>query len=51
MRRWAFLIGVILIGAMALGWYYNYRSKCHGMDECAAQAAESRERDKPDEQR
>ena len=51
MRRWAFVIGFILIGAIAVGWYTNYRSKCHGMDDCAAQAAEGRERDTPAEQR
>lgn len=50
-RRWAFLIGLILIGAIAVGWYYNYRSKCHGIDDCAARAAEGRERDTPTEDR
>ncbi|MDP1868639.1 hypothetical protein [Bradyrhizobium sp.] len=51
MRRWAVLIGVILIGAVAVTWYLNYRSKCHGIDECAARAAESHERDTPAEHR
>jgi hypothetical protein len=51
MRRWALLIGLILIGATAATWYYNYRSKCHGIDECAAQAAEGHERDTPTEDR
>jgi hypothetical protein len=51
MRRWAFLVGLILIGAIAVTWYFNYRSKCHGMDECAARSAEGRERDTPTEDR
>lgn len=51
MRRWAILIGVILIGAIGVTWYLNYRSKCHGMDECAARAAEGHERDTPTEHR
>ncbi|MDO9298643.1 hypothetical protein [Bradyrhizobium sp.] len=51
MRRWALLIGLILIGAIALTWYFNYRSKCHGIDECAARAAEGHERDTPTEER
>ena len=46
-RSWAYLIALVLIGAAAGTWYYYYRGKCHGMDECAAQAAESRERDTP----
>jgi hypothetical protein len=51
MRRWAYVIGLVLIGAIAVGWYFNYRSKCHGIDECAARAAEGRERDTPTEAR
>ena len=51
MRRWAILIGVILISAAAVTCYFNYRSKCHGIDECAARAAEGRERDAPTEDR
>ncbi len=51
MRRWALLIGVILIGAIAATWYFNYRSKCHGIDDCAARAAEGHERDTPTEDR
>jgi hypothetical protein len=51
LRRWSLLIGLILIGATAVTWYSNYRSKCHGMDECAARAAESHERDTPTEAR
>ena len=50
-RRWAFLIGLILIGAIDATWYFNYRSKCHGMEGCAARAAEGRERDTPAEPR
>jgi hypothetical protein len=50
-RRWALIVGLILIGAAAMGWYYNYQSKCHGMDDCAARSAESHERDTPAEQR
>ncbi|MBR1199398.1 hypothetical protein JQ620_24715 [Bradyrhizobium sp. AUGA SZCCT0274] len=50
-RSWVYLLGLVLICAIAGSWYYYYKSKCHGMDECAAQAAESRERDKPSEPR
>ena len=50
-RNWIYLLALILICAVAGGWYYNYRGKCHGMDDCAAQAAESKERDTPNEPR
>ena len=50
-RSWVYVLGLVLICAAAGAWYYNYKSKCHGMDECAAQAAEGRERDAPSEQR
>jgi hypothetical protein len=50
-RRWAILIGLILVGAIAGTWYYRYQSKCHGIDACAAQSAEGRERDAPSEPR
>jgi hypothetical protein len=49
-RSWAYLIGLILICSMAGTWYY-YKSKCHGVDECAAQSAEGHERDTPREPR
>jgi hypothetical protein len=39
---------VIIIGAITAGTWY-YRSKCWGMDACAAAKAESHERDKPSE--
>lgn len=51
MRRWAFLIGLVLVCAIAGTWYYRYQAKCHGMDECAARSAEGRERDAPSEPR
>jgi hypothetical protein len=48
-RRWIFLLlAVVAIGSIAAGTWY-YRSKCHGMDACAAAEAESHERDKPSE--
>jgi hypothetical protein len=49
-RRWIFLLlsVVVVIGAIAAGTWY-YRSKCHGVDACAAVEAESHERDKPGE--
>lgn len=50
-RSWAYLLGLVLICAIAASSYYYYNSKCHGMDECTAQAAESRERDAPSEPR
>lgn len=47
-----YLIGLVLIGSIAgTGYYYYYQSKCHGMDACAAQSAESHERDSPLETR
>jgi len=49
-RSWIYLLGLALICAIAGGWYYNYRSKCHGIDECAAQA-EGKERATPSEPR
>lgn len=51
LRRWAFLIGFIVVCAIAGTWYYRYQAKCHGIDECAARSAESRERDAPSEPR
>ena len=50
-RSWAYFLGLVLICTIAGGWYYYYKSKCHGIDESAAQAAESRERDAPSEPR
>jgi hypothetical protein len=50
-RSWFYLLALVLICAIAGGWYYYYKSKCHGIDECAAQAAEGRERDAPSEPR
>ena len=46
-RRWLFLLfSVVAICTIAAGTWY-YRSKCHGMDACAAADAESHERDTP----
>ena len=39
---------VIIAGAIAAGTWY-YRSRCWGMDACAAEKAESHERNKPSE--
>ena len=50
-RSWAYLLALVLICAIAGGWFYYYKSKCHGIDECAAQAAEGKERDAPSEPR
>jgi hypothetical protein len=48
-RRWLFLAFsiVVICVVAASNWYY--RSKCHGVDACAAVEAESHERDKPSE--
>jgi hypothetical protein len=51
MRRWAILIGLILACAIAGSWIYRYQTRCHGIDDCAAQSAEGRERDTPSESR
>ena len=51
-RSWIYLIGVVLICSLAgAAWYVKYNSKCHGIDACAAQSAEGRERDTPLEPR
>jgi hypothetical protein len=48
-RRWIILLLLVVgIGAIATGTWY-YRSKCHGVDACAAAAAEGHERDTPSE--
>jgi hypothetical protein len=39
---------VVVVGSIAAGTWY-YRSKCHGVDACAAADAESHERDTPSE--
>jgi hypothetical protein len=41
------LLMVVLCSIVAGTWYY--RSKCWGMDACAAAEAESHEREKPKE--
>jgi len=46
-RIWIVLIVLVLAGAAAGTWYYFYQGKCHGIDDCAARSAESRERDPP----
>jgi hypothetical protein len=38
-RTWAYLIGFVLICSIAGTWHY-YRSRCHGIDACAALSAE-----------
>jgi hypothetical protein len=48
-RRGVFLLfSVVVICSIAAGTWY-YRSKCHGVDACAAANAESHERDTPGE--
>ncbi|UZE47721.1 hypothetical protein [Rhodopseudomonas sp. P2A-2r] len=47
-RKWFVLLAVVVIAAVAAGTWY-YRSKCHGVDACAAAEAESHERDRPSE--
>jgi hypothetical protein len=47
-RRWAYLIGILAVCAIAGGgWMYS--RTCHGVDVCAAQSAEGHERDVPKE--
>jgi hypothetical protein len=46
-RRWAYLIGILVVCAIAGGGWIIYSRKCHGVDACAAQSAEGHERDVP----
>jgi hypothetical protein len=48
LKRWSAVVLLILVVASAVAagiWYHQ--SRCHGMDACAAAAAESHERDTP----
>ena len=47
-RLSALLFLVIIVSAISAGTWY-YRSRCWGIDACAAAEAESHERDKPSE--
>ncbi|MBC7584166.1 MAG: hypothetical protein H7316_10500 [Tardiphaga sp.] len=47
-RNWMWLLAVVLIGSAAAGTFV-YKSKCRGVDACAAAEAESHERDRPSE--
>ena len=48
-RRLSVLLFLVVIGcAIAVGTWW-YRSRCWGMDACAAEKAESHERVKPSE--
>ena len=47
-RNWLWLLAVVLIGAAVVGTSV-YKSKCRGVDACAAAEAESHERDRPTE--
>ena len=47
-RLAALLLFVVVLCAITAGTWY-YRSRCWGMDACAAAEAESQERDKPKE--
>jgi hypothetical protein len=48
-RRWVILFLLVVVCSIAAAGTWYYRSKCHGMDACAAADAESQERDKPSE--
>ena len=48
-RRSAALLRLLVVVCLIAAGIWYYRSKCHGMDACAAAAAESQERDKPNE--
>lgn len=48
-RRWLLLFAFILVCSVAAVGTWYYRSKCHGLDACAAAEAESHEREKPSE--
>ena len=51
LKRWwvlLFVVVTVTVGSITAGTLY-YRSKCHGMDACAAAEAESHERDRPSE--
>jgi hypothetical protein len=48
-RRWAYAIGILFVCAAIAAGVWNYAHKCHGVDACAAQSAEGRERDSPSE--
>jgi hypothetical protein len=48
-RQWIFLVLAVVVIGLIVGGTWYYRSKCHGVDECAAAEAESHERDKPSE--
>jgi hypothetical protein len=47
-RKWLWLLAVVTVCAVVAGIWF-YRSKCHGIDACAAAEAESHERDTPSE--
>ena len=47
-RNWMWLLAVVLIGSAAAGTFV-YKSKCRGVDACAAAEAERHERDRPSE--
>jgi hypothetical protein len=49
-RSGVLLLLFVVVCSIAAGTWY-YRSKCHGMDACAAAGAESHERDTPSEPR
>lgn len=45
------IIGAVIIGGICGVSVWTYLRNCHGLDACAAQSAESHERDKPSEPR
>ena len=47
-RAWASLMALIIICAIVAGAFV-YKSKCRGIDACAAATADGQERIKPDE--
>lgn len=48
-RRWLLFLATVLICFVAAAGTWHYRSKCHGLEACAAAEAESHEREKPSE--
>jgi hypothetical protein len=50
-RRWVFLLFSVVVICSIAASIWHYRSKCHGVDACAAAEAESHERDRPSEPR
>ena len=50
-RASVYIIGAVIIGGICGVGVWTYLRNCHGLDACAAQSAESHERDKPSDPR